>query len=268
MGHGDDDLLDFLLGGLVDGKVQQRDQTFPPFQGERLGSEIFPAEKFLEDDRIREPGEDPDLFLAAKVETILCSLHALLQPVPHGQLVNVHELDADGPAIGVAEPLEDFPQRYRAIAESVAGKPAIHLRLIESIKFRFELGDARTRHLQWIDGSDHMAPDAVVTDKLVHPILHRGNLGLTSAKASVAAHCRWIEDAGWMKRWAKTRPSVISVRFRQLIEIGPPFGWDGKWVLKIIEIESFDKSEIYGIRQTLRFAHDRVQIATKMLLVI
>src|SRR5262245_50631677 len=268
MGHGDDDLLDFLLGGLVDSKVQERDQAFPSFQGERLGSEIFPAEKFLEDDRIREPGEDPDLFLAAKVETILCSLHALLQPVPHRQLVNVHELDADGPAIGVAEPLEDFPQRYRAVAESIAGKPAIHLRLTESIKFRFELRDARARHPQWIDGSYHMAPDAVVTNELVHPILHRGNLGFTSAKAAVAAHCSWIEDAGWMKRWAQTRSSVISVGVRQLIEISPPFGWDGKWVLKKIEIESFDKSEIDGIWQTLCFAHHWVLIATKMLLVV
>src|SRR5262249_18063321 len=195
MSHGDDDLLDFLLGGLVDGKVQERDQAFPPFQGERLGSEVLPAEKFLEDDRIGEPGEDPDLFLAAKVETILCSLHALLQPVPDCQLVNVHELDADGPAIGVAEPLEDFPQRYRAIAESIAGKPAIHLRLAESIKFRLELGDAWTRHPQWIDGGYHMAPDAVVTDELVDAILHRGNFGLTIARAAVAAHCRWIEDA-------------------------------------------------------------------------
>src|SRR5262252_156434 len=237
MGHGDDDLLDFLLGGLVDSKVQERDQAFPPFQRESLGPEVFPAEKFLEDDRVGQPGEDANLFLAAKVESILRPLHALLQPVSDCQFVNVHELDADRPAIGVAEPIEDFPQRYRAIAESVAGKPAIHLRLTESIKFRFELRDARTRHLQWIDGSYHMAPDAIVTDKLVHPILHRGNLGFTSAKTAVAAHCRWIEDAGWMKRWAKTRASVISVGFRQLIEISPPFGWDGKWVLKIIEIE-------------------------------
>src|SRR5262245_59584267 len=175
MGHGDDDLLDFLLGGLVDGKVQERDQTFPPFQGERLGSEIFPAEKFLEDDRIREPGEDADLLLAAKVETILCSLHALLQPVPHGQLVNVHELDADGSAIGVAEPLEDFSQRDCTIAESVAGKTAIHLRLAEAVKFRFELRAARPRYLQWIDGGYHMAPDPVVSDELVDPVLQRGN---------------------------------------------------------------------------------------------
>src|SRR5215510_1924379 len=224
MGHGDDNLLDFLLRGLVDGKVKERDQAFAPFQRERLGAEIFPAEKFFEDDRVREPGEDANLFRAAKVESILRPLHALLQPVSDCQFVNVHELDADGATIGVAEPLEDFPQRYRAIAESIAGKPAIHLRLTESIKFRLELGDAWTRHPQWIDGSYHMAPDTVVTDKLVHPILHRGNLGLTSAKAAVAAHCRWIEDAGWMKRRAKTRASVISVGFRQLIEIGPPFG--------------------------------------------
>src|SRR5215510_13152582 len=202
MGHGDDDLLDFLLGGLVDGKVEERDQAFAPFQRERLGPEVFPAEKFLKDDCVGEPGEDANLFLAAKVESILRPLHTLLQPVSDCQFVNVHELGADRPAIRVAEPLEDFPQRYRATAESVAGKTAIHVRLTESIKFRFELRDARPRHLQWIDGSYHMAPDPIVPDELVDAVLHRGNLGLTSAKAVVAAHRRWIEDAGWMKRWA------------------------------------------------------------------
>src|SRR5215475_2742801 len=200
MRHCDDNLLDFLLGGLVDGKVQQRDQAFAPFQRERLGSEIFPAEKFLEDDRVREPGEDANLFLAAKVESILRAFHALLQPMPYRQFVDVHELDADGATIGVAEPLEDFPQRYRATAESVAGKTTIHLRLAEAVKFRFQLRDARPGHLQWIDGSYHMAPDPVITDELVHPVLQRGNFRLTSANAAVAAYCRGIEDAGRPER--------------------------------------------------------------------
>src|SRR5262245_25206948 len=202
MGHGDDDLLDFLLGGLVDGKVQERDQACAAFQRASLVPEVFPAHKFLEDDRVGQPDEDANLFLAAKVESILRPLHALLQPVSDCQFVNVHELDADGATIGVAEPLEDFPQRYRAAAESVAGKTAIHLRFAEAVKFPFQLRDAWARHLQWIDGSYHMAPDAVVTDELVDPVLQRGNFGLTSANAAVAGYCREIEDAGRPERWA------------------------------------------------------------------
>src|SRR4029453_1715296 len=257
MGHGDNNLLNFLLGGLVDGKVQEWDQAFSPFQRERLGPEVLSTEKFLEDDRVGEPGEDANLFLAAQFESILRPLHTLLQPVPHRQFVNVHELDPDRPAIGVAESLEDFPQRDRTIAERVAGKTSSHLRLAEAVEFRFKLRDAGPRYPQRIDGRNHMAPDTIVADELVDPILHRGNFSLTSAKAVVAAYGRRIEDAGRTERWAKTRASIISARFRQLIEIGPPPGWNGKWVVEIIEIKSFNKSEIDSIRQTLRFAHGR-----------
>src|SRR4029434_11168823 len=113
------------------------------------------------------------------------------------------------------------------------------------------------RYPQRIDGRNHMAPDTIVADELVDPVLHRGNFSRTSAKSVVAARARRIEDAARTERCAKTRASIISAKFRQLTEIGPPLGWNGKWVLEIIEIESFNKSEIDSIRQTLRFAHGR-----------
>ena len=53
-----DDIMDALLAGPLDGEVQQRQKRFAAFEGKSFCADKLLAEKLLEDDRVREAGED------------------------------------------------------------------------------------------------------------------------------------------------------------------------------------------------------------------
>ena len=66
MGHADDDIVDALGRGLFNGLIEERDEGLRPFQGKGLGADEFFLDELLEDHRIGQPFEDPDLLSFAQ----------------------------------------------------------------------------------------------------------------------------------------------------------------------------------------------------------
>src|SRR5882672_8486035 len=146
MGHREDNLIEAFFAALFDGQLQQRNQTLAAFQGKALGADEFLTNEFFKDDRIRQAGQDPDLFLTTQREAIFRSLHSLLQPSPHIEVVNVHELHSDGTAIGVTQAVKDFAQGEWSVAmEGLRRKASFHIGFGEAVKFRVELRQMRQR---------------------------------------------------------------------------------------------------------------------------
>jgi len=106
MCHGHDDFADALIAGFFEREVQQWNEAFRTFEGEGFGADKFFANEFLERDRVGKPGENAELFIAGELDAVLGGLHAALQPAANTEVVDVHVLDADGAAVGVAEALK------------------------------------------------------------------------------------------------------------------------------------------------------------------
>ena len=143
VGHADDDVAHALAAGLFDGQVQQRHQGLAAFEREGLGAEEFLAQELLEDDGVGEPDQDAKLFLAGKRQAVLGAFHAALEPVPGGRVVQVHELDADGAAIGVAQALEDLADgQGLIIGQRGAAGEQVQVAVAEAVVAQLQLGRA------------------------------------------------------------------------------------------------------------------------------
>ena len=172
VGHGHDDRLDALRRGLFDGQVQQRDEALGPFQRKALGADELAADELLEDHGVGQPREDADLFVAGKLQAVLRFFHPPLQPLAHFQVVDVHELGADRPAIGVAEPVHDVAERLRVRAGQRVGRElAIEIGFRKPPELRFQFRRHGPRNAQRIDLGDQVSADAVVADQQVDAFL-------------------------------------------------------------------------------------------------
>src|SRR4029077_11501454 len=99
----------------------------------------------------------------------------LLQPLPDKQLIDMHELHTDRPAIGISKAFDDLAKRQCAVAaHAFAGKPPIHVGFGETPEFRVQFGSFDTRDVQWIHAGYDMAANAIIPDELVDSFLKNG----------------------------------------------------------------------------------------------
>src|SRR5207248_9864500 len=115
------------------GKAKQRNQTFGALERKAFRADELLMDEFLEDDGIGQAGENAKLLAAAEVDAIGSAFHPLLKPLTHEQFIDVHELHTNRPAIGIAQPLDDFPQGKAAVtAHAFAVEAAIHVGFAKS----------------------------------------------------------------------------------------------------------------------------------------
>ena len=98
VGHPDDDLLHPVLGGGVEHGVEQRDEALRPLQPEPLVPEVLGVEEPLEGLGLVELAQRAEPLLAGQLRA--GRLHPLLDPRLLRRLLDVHVLDAGGPAVG------------------------------------------------------------------------------------------------------------------------------------------------------------------------
>ena len=176
MRHRQHDVADILRSRPLDRHLHQRDQTLRSLEREALGAEKPLLNELLEDRRGGHLPVDPQLLLAVELDAVFTPLHPHLQPLPHPQVVHVHELHADRPAVGVAEPLDDLPQRHRLRPlDRVGGERPIHVGFGEVVELRIELRQPRPRPAQRIDLGHQVAAHAVGPHELVDAILQEGH---------------------------------------------------------------------------------------------
>ena len=121
MRHADHDLLDAHHGGALDQRGQHRHQRGGALQGETLLADVFYVEELLEGIGGEQPLENPNAIRRLEPRAIAFALHALLQPVAPRLVGDVHVLDAERAAVGLAQRGDQIAQRRRRISRQRLG---------------------------------------------------------------------------------------------------------------------------------------------------
>ena len=169
-------------------RVEQDDGRLRTFQAEPLLPDVAGVEKALEDLGSVEPAEDVPLLL--QVEGRGLALDVLLDPALLLGVLDVHVLDGERPAVGVAQHVEDLVQRGDVAAgQAVGHELARQVPDGEPVGQRVQLGmDVRGLRVQRVEMSDEVAPHPVHVDERLHVYLLHEPLVLTllAAGAGIA----------------------------------------------------------------------------------
>ena len=109
--------------------------------------------------------------------TVPRRFHARLEPLPHVEVVDVHELRADVAAVGLLQLLDDRPQRPLGIARQRGGeKRPVHVGLGKAVVLGLQLRRELEPVAQRIHARGDVAADAVVADELIDLVLQNGRV--------------------------------------------------------------------------------------------
>ena len=140
--HPDHDLAAAVRRGVLDDRVEQRDQRFRAFEREALLSDELGVEEALEELRRRDVLEDAQALDRRERRRVRGILEPPLQPALAARILDVGELDADLAAVRGAQPLEDLAQRLHRPARKIAGDVgSIEIVAAEAVVGRVELGE-------------------------------------------------------------------------------------------------------------------------------
>ena len=121
VGHAHDRAVEPVVGRRLEDGVEDGDQALAALDAEALLADPLGAEELLEGLGGVEPVEDVALVL--DVERLLAlALDLLLDPVLLVQVLDVHVLDADGAAVGVAQHPQDLAEDRLVLAPQAAGE--------------------------------------------------------------------------------------------------------------------------------------------------
>src|SRR5262245_18206730 len=128
MSHAENNFIDAIRTRSFDGEIKEGNQTFRTFERKTLRPDKLFADELFENNRVGQPGQDPNLLFVTQADTVPRTLHPFLKPVTHETVVDVHELHADRSAVCVSEPLQDLTQsEAAAAAHRLTSKEAIHI---------------------------------------------------------------------------------------------------------------------------------------------
>ena len=96
--------------GPLDDRVQERDQHLAPLEREPLLAHVVLVEERLEQLGHVQLVDDPPLLLDVERRPVAHRLHPLEQPLADLGVADVHELDADRAAIGLAQDRDQLAQ--------------------------------------------------------------------------------------------------------------------------------------------------------------
>ena len=98
------------------------------------------------------------------------ALDPVLEPAPLLRVLDVHVLDADGAAVGVAQHAEDVPQLHDRLAAEAAGRElAVEVPQRQAVRRDVEVGVPALLVLQRVGVGHEVAAHPVGVDELLHP---------------------------------------------------------------------------------------------------
>ena len=129
-----------VLGGALQDRVHQRDDRLAALEREPLLADVLGLQERLEGLGGVEPVQDAQLLGGRPLGG---ALDAVLDPAPLLGVLDVHVLDADGAAVGVAQHAEDVAQLHRALpAEAADGELAVEVPQRQPVLGDVEVGVA------------------------------------------------------------------------------------------------------------------------------
>jgi len=149
--------------------VEQNDERLPPFQGKALLAGKPPVEEGLEQGRSGQKAQQLDPFCAVDGGAVADRFHPVDQPLALGRLGDLHELDADGTAVGIAQDRQDLGQG-RGFVEKPAGREdRFQICGIQTEFGQVEQGVGKRARGERIGAGKEMADVAVTIDKRIDP---------------------------------------------------------------------------------------------------
>ena len=143
MGHANDNIAHAPGARAFDQGFERWHDALRAFQREALGARIFDVEKTLKAFRLVELAQDFEPVALAEVGPVAAAFHRLLDPSLLRRILDMHELDADMAAIGIAHHRDNVAQRRPLHAEhaiDIYGPVIIGFR--KSVGGRIEFGMA------------------------------------------------------------------------------------------------------------------------------
>ena len=106
MRHAEDDVLDAQGAAALDDLFERRHHGFAAVKAKALRAGVFDVEELLETLRLDELVEDGALAFLGEGDLLAGAFDPLLQPALLGRIGDMHEFEADRPAIGPAQNLQ------------------------------------------------------------------------------------------------------------------------------------------------------------------
>ena len=149
----------------VDDRVQQRDDGLAALQREALLADVLGLQEGLERLRRVQPAQDAQLLLALRLG--VRALDAVLDPLALLRVLDVHELDAGGAAVRVAQHAEDVAQLHHRLAGEAADRElALQVPQGEAVLGDVQVGVLALLVLQRVGVGHDVAADPVGVDQL------------------------------------------------------------------------------------------------------
>ena len=136
--HAHDDLEHAVRSRPLDHGVEQRDEHLAPFEREPLLAHVVLVQEVLEQLGGVQLVDDPPLLLEVERGPVADRLHPVEQPVPDVEVADVHELDADRPAVRLAEDAQQLAEAAVVVRPELAVEDLVQV----------ALGQAKGRQLE------------------------------------------------------------------------------------------------------------------------
>ena len=121
VGHADDDLLNAVDGAGFQKGIKYGDKSLATFQGKAFLADVAGVEEAFERFGGDDFFQDAALLGGGEDGLVAVPFHPVAEPAADGEVHDMHELNAEGAAVGFAEVGEDFAEGARAAAAEGAG---------------------------------------------------------------------------------------------------------------------------------------------------
>ncbi len=246
MRHADDDVLDAELAAPLDDLLERGNHRLGTVEAEALGAGVFDVGEPLEGLGLHQLVEDGALAFVGEVDVLVAALYALLDPRLLRRRGDVHELDANLPAVGTAQDFQDIahggdlePQHLvdedRAVEVGVREAVGLGAQLLVDLALgqakRVEVGGQMAHHA--IGANQHQGADAVLRGAQRR---HRGELEAdrVSTRLQLLAH---LPFGAFVV--AGQRAQKFTVRAHMLQGLGP-----GRPVMAVIATAALPRAAL------------------------
>jgi hypothetical protein len=256
--HPDHDLVDAELGRAPDDRFQRRHRALAAVQAEALGARELGVQESLEALGDHQLLEDLALVLGARPEQVVRALHARLDPGLLLRILDVHELDADLGAVGLAQDLDDLAKRRLLEAEHVVEEElAIQVGIGEAVGLGVEL-----RVMLVAGEPERVEVGQQVAAHPVGPDQHDdAQMVDDQAAAALAAE---VDDLAALQRSLRGPQAIAGVPLEraaaaleqrpglgaQLVEVDPPARIDRAGIAQVARVQILDEGPVAAVQES------------------
>ena len=196
--------------------IQHRDQDLAPFEGETFLAGKAALEERLEQRRFVELLQNMQPLFAGQFRLVAARFHAVDQPLALGRFLDVHELDAGLPAIGLPQGCHELAQGRARPDEPACAEDRIQVVFVQAELGKHQKGMFQQAGGERVGTGQQVADIAITVDERLNAglfqsksLIHRSRLGSatilpaeleTAEKAlPLLRHCGAVPQPGFIE---------------------------------------------------------------------